>query len=59
MGAAVVAGARLALAVGLDQEPAEVGDRAVDFVGLGRPPGAHRRVERIAGRQPADDRAAS
>src|SRR5690606_41500731 len=42
----VVAGPRLALAVGLDQESAEIGDRAVDLGRLGRPPGAHPRIER-------------
>ena len=47
MGALIILRAGLALAVRLHQEAAEIGDRLVDFVGLGLPPGGNRRVERI------------
>ena len=47
--AAVVLRPRLALAVGLDHEPAEVRNARVDLVRLGAPPGGHRGSERIGG----------
>ena len=53
MGAVVVLRPGLAFGIGLDQEAAEIGDRAVDLVGLRLPPGAHRGIERIGGLQPA------
>ena len=48
--AAVVLRPGLALAVGLDDEAAEVGDELVDLVGLRAPPLRDRGVERIVGR---------
>ena len=43
----VVAGAGLSLAVGLDQEAAEVGNELIDLLGLALPPLSHLRVERV------------
>ena len=54
MGAAVVLRARLPFRIGLDEEPAEVGDRAIDFVGLVPPPAPDCGIERVGGLQPAD-----
>ncbi len=54
MAAAIVLRPRLALRIGLHQEAAEVGDRAIDLVRLGLPPGLHRRVGRVGGLQPPD-----
>ena len=53
MGAMIIGRARLALRIGLDQQAAEIGDDGVDLVDLGLPPGAHRGVERIGRREPA------
>ena len=47
VGAAVVLRPRLALAVGLHQEAAEVRDQPVDLVRLVLPPARDRRVERV------------
>ncbi len=49
MVAAVVVRTGLAFGVGLDQEPAEVGNFCVDLVGLGLPPRCDARVERVGG----------
>jgi hypothetical protein len=52
---ATVAGwAGLAFGVGLDGEAGKVRNQLVNLDGLGRPPGAHRRVERVEGSQTAD-----
>ena len=52
---APVAGrAGLALGVGLDREAAEVRNQRVNLLRLGRPPGAHRRIQRVEARQSAD-----
>jgi hypothetical protein len=53
--AAVVLRPRLPLAVGLDEEAAEVGDRAVDLVGLALPPRGDARVGGIRGGKPAQE----
>ena len=47
MGAAIVHGTRLTLAVGLDQEAAEIGNEPIDFLGLLLPPLLHLGVERV------------
>ncbi len=52
--AVIVLRTRLALRVGLHQKAAEIGNEAVDFIGLGLPPGANCRVERIGRVQPTD-----
>ena len=52
MGAVIILRTRLSLAIGLDQEAAKIGDRRVDLVGLGLPPGGNGRIERIGGLQP-------
>ena len=41
LASAVVLRSRLALGIGLDEEAAEIGDQAIDFVGLRLPPCAH------------------
>ena len=54
VGPSVVLRPGLALGVGLHEEPPEVGDDAVDLVGLAPPPGRDLRVERVGRLQPAD-----
>jgi len=49
MGAAIVEGAGLTLAVGLHEEAAEVGDELVDLLGLPLPPPLHPLVKRVGG----------
>ncbi len=53
-GASVAGGAGLALGVGLDRKPSKIGNERVNLFDLGRPPGLHRRVERVVGREAAD-----
>jgi hypothetical protein len=52
VGAAIVLRTRLTLTVRFDQEPAEIGDRTVELIGLGTPPSGDRRIERIGCGQP-------
>ena len=47
MGALIILRARLAFAVCLDEEAAEIGDSPIYLIGLGLPPGGDLRVQRI------------
>src|SRR5262245_16401169 len=44
----------LSFGIGLDEKTAEIGNQTVDFIGLGIPPEANRRVERVRGCEPAN-----
>ena len=54
-GASILRRAGAALGVGLDHEAAEVRNQPVDLIGLLLPPRRNPRIERVEGRQVADD----
>ena len=44
----------LPFGIGLHKETAEIRDERIDLIGLGLPPGEHRRVQRVSGLEPAE-----
>ena len=54
MGPPIILRPGLPFGIGLHKETAEIRDERIDFIGLGLPPGEHRRIQRVSGLEPAE-----